>query len=185
MPICKTCNESYPQQRKDMGYTVCVDCSTEPGWSCSALTFHKTGNSIEIIKDPEVAYNINQMAARKSFGVMSGITGRYRRYQEDTNSTPTKKKWVDMTGEVYSTRKQTIGTLSGKTVDFESQGTYAVNLLESEGLDASITWIKQEYRNLHLSQSDFVRLIKMIRALVQQVPPSAQNDLKQPDNNNI
>ena len=141
MPICKTCNESYPQQRKDMGYTVCVGCSTEPSWSCSALTFHKTGNSIEIIKD--------------------------------------------MTGEVISTRKQTIGTLSGKTVDFESQGTCAVNLLESEGLDASITWIKQEYRNLRLSQSDFVRLIKMIRAIVQQVPPSAQNDLKQHDNNNI
>ena len=90
-----------------------------------------------------------------------------------------------MTGEVYSTTKKTLGTLSGKTVDFEAQGIHAVNLLESEGLDASITWIKQEYRDLRLSQSDFVRLIKMLKALVQQVPPSAQNDLKLPDNNDI
>lgn len=162
---CKTCGEPYPQQRKDMGYTVCVDCSTEPGWSCSALTFHKTGNSIEIIKDPEVAYNINQMAARKSFGVMSGITGRYSRYRPDTDNKPAKKTRVDMTGKVISIRKQTIGTLSGKTVDFEAQGAHAVNLLESEGLDSSINWIKQEYRDLRISQSDFIRLVKMIKCM--------------------
>jgi len=181
---CK-CGQHIPSQRLEMGYSVCVECSTEPGWSCSALTYHKTGNTIQIIKDPELAYNINQMASRKSFGVMSGITGRYSRYRPDTTSTPTKKKWIDKTGEVYSTNKKTLGTLSGKTVDFESQGAYAVSLLDSEGLDASVTWVKQEYRDLRLSQSDFVRLIQMLKAMSPTSPPSVQHDLKQPDNDNI
>jgi hypothetical protein len=165
MANCKTCGEAYPQKRRDMGYTVCVTCSTEPGWSCSALTFHKTGNSIEIIKDPELAYNINQMASRKSFGVMSGITGRYSRYRPDTDTQPTKRKIIDKTGEVYDVKKKSMGTLSGQTVDFDAQGNKAIDIVESEGLESAITWLKNEYRNLRLSQPDFVRLVQMIRIL--------------------
>lgn len=168
-----------------MGYSVCVDCSSEPAWSCSALTYHKTGNTIQIIKDPELAYNLNQMASRKSFGVASGVTGRFKRYQPAKEHLPSRRLNIDRTGEVFNTSKKTLGTLSGKTVDFESQGAYAVSLLDSEGLDASVTWVKQEYRDLRLSQSDFVRLIRMLKAMGPTSPPSAQHDLKQPDNDNI
>ena len=174
-PLCKKCNESYPQQRKDMGYTVCVKCSTEKGWSCSALTFHKTGNSIEIIKDPEVAYNINQMASRKSFGVMSGITGRYRKYNPNQDTEPKKGKFIDQTGLVYDNKKQSLGTLQGQTIDFENQGQQAFSILEREGFEQSISWIKNEYKQLRLSPDDFVKLIGMIKAIGNNIPESSYN----------
>lgn len=165
MPICKTCKKSYPQQRKELGYNVCVDCSTEEGWSCSSLTYHKTGNTIQIIKDPEAAYNLNQMASRKSFGVMKGITGQYKRYVKDSNEPKKELKVEDKTGQVYSSNRRVKGTINGITVDFEKQGTEAMNILESKGLEASISWIKAEYKEQRLSQEDFVKLVQMIKLI--------------------
>tara|TARA_B100000497_G_C7533737_1_gene323512 strand:+ start:63 stop:566 length:504 start_codon:yes stop_codon:yes gene_type:complete len=165
MPICKKCNSRFPQERLDMGYNVCVDCSTEETWSCSALTYHKTGNSIEIIKDPEVAYNINQMATRKNFGVMSGVTGRYKRYVKDEDK-PTKiVDHEDKTGQVFSSNRKVLGSLKGKTINFENQGKQAMFILDNEGLEQSIEWIKNEYQDLNLSQEDFVKLIKMVKII--------------------
>jgi hypothetical protein len=164
-PKCKKCAESYPQERRDMGYKVCVSCSTEPGWSCSALTFHKTGNSIEIIKDPEVAYNINQMASRKNFGVMSGITGRYRRYQEDTNVNRKRQEVEDKTGMVTYGKVHSVRGLNGNTVDFDKQGAEALRILNDEGLSSSIDWLKTEYKEFRLSQKDFVKITQILKAI--------------------
>ncbi len=164
---CKTCGENYPQERRDMGYTVCVSCSTEPGWSCSALTFHKTGNSIEIIKDPEVAYNINQMAKRKNFGVMSGITGRYRRYQEDTGANQKRQSVEDRTGMVTYGKVHSVKGLHGNTVDLDKQGAEALRILDEDGISASMDWIKTEYKELRLSQKDFVKIVQILKAINQ------------------
>jgi len=165
MPICKKCNESYPQKRLDMGYKVCVNCSTEEGWSCSALTFHKTGNSIEIIKDPETAYNINQMASRKNFGVMSGITGNYRRYQKDSDVKPRSVAYENQTGEIYNGKVHAVRGLKGQTVDFEKQGSEAMIVAESNGLNAAVSWLKNEYKELRLAQQDFVKLVQILKAI--------------------
>ena len=45
---CK-CNKIIPQGRVDLGYTVCVDCSTTEQYGCAPLINHKTGNSIQIM----------------------------------------------------------------------------------------------------------------------------------------
>ena len=164
-PICKECNKTYPKKRKDMGYKVCVDCSTEKGWSCSALTFHKTGNSIEIIKDPEVAYNINQMASRKSFGVMSGITGRYRRYNPNQGTQPKRSKVIDQTGLIYEHKHERKGTRPGITINFDKQGETAFNILERDGFEEAIEWVKEEYKKLRLYPHDFVKLIGMLKTI--------------------
>ena len=167
-PICKTCKETYPQKRKDMGYTVCVKCSTEPGWSCSALTYHKTGNTIQIIKDPEVAHNINAMAQRKSFGVMSGITGRYSKYRKESNVPKRKPKYEDQTGLIIEHRKQSMGVLNGITKDFNKTGKIAIDILESKGLDKAKEFIRNEYHNLDLSPNDFTRLMAMVKLFNEQ-----------------
>ena len=164
-PKCKTCGEHYPQERRDMGYTVCVSCSTEPGWSCSALTFHKTGNSIEIIKDPEVAYNINQMASRKNFGVMSGITGNYKRYRDDSDTKPKRTEVVDQTGMVTFGKVHSVKALDGQTVDFDQQGSEAMQIADDNGLSAAIDWLKDEYKKLRLAQQDFVKLVQILKTI--------------------
>jgi len=146
-----------------MGYKVCVKCSTEPGWSCSALTHHKTGNTIEIIKDPEVAHNINAMAQRKSFGVMSGITGRYPKYHKESNAPKRKPKFEDQTGLIIERRKESLGVLNGITKDFNKTGKLAIDILESKGLNAAKEYILNKYHNLDLSSKDFTQLIAMVK----------------------
>lgn len=162
---CKKCNEAYPQKRKDLGYDVCVNCSTEKGWSCSALTFHKTGNTIEVIKDPEVAYNLNQMASRKSFGVMSGITGRYKKWIDPDKEEEQRSNRIDETGKTYEVNRTTKGVLPGKTINYKQTGRVAMDILDNDGMNEAISFVTEEYKQLRLSPSDFTSLIGMIRIL--------------------
>lgn len=76
--ICK-CGNKIHDKRVKLGYKTCVQCSNEKKWGVNPLTFHKTGNTIEVIKDPELAEEISNMAQRRNYGVMKGVTGSYKR----------------------------------------------------------------------------------------------------------
>jgi len=65
--ICK-CGNIIPKKREEIGYKLCVQCSTENKWTGNLMVFHKTGNSYEIIKDPEVAEKMASMSSRNGFG---------------------------------------------------------------------------------------------------------------------
>jgi hypothetical protein len=92
--ICK-CGKEIPERRVKLGYKTCVQYSNEPKWSANPLTFHKTGNTIEVIKDPELAAEINYMAQRRNYGVMKGVTGSYKRNKPVTPRKPKQKKLSD------------------------------------------------------------------------------------------
>ena len=66
--IFTKCGDIIPKIRKDLGYLKCVNCSDEAKWSGNLVVFHKTGNSYEIIKDPEVAANVARLSSRNGFG---------------------------------------------------------------------------------------------------------------------
>ena len=72
MPQCPKCLGPMPQGRLDLGYKVCVNCSTTQSYSCIAITNHKTGNTIQIVSK-EVADKVNKLASRKGYGVMTGM----------------------------------------------------------------------------------------------------------------
>ena len=46
---CNKCNKEIIQGRVDLGYKDCVKCSTVEGYGCVAITYHKTGNTIQIM----------------------------------------------------------------------------------------------------------------------------------------
>ena len=46
---CIKCNSIIPQGRVNLGYKVCVNCSTTEAYGCAPLINHKTGNSIQIM----------------------------------------------------------------------------------------------------------------------------------------
>lgn len=75
---CK-CGNKIPDVRVKAGYKTCVKCSTEEKWGCSQLIYHKTGNTIEVIKDRELCEQINAMAKRPGFGVCVGVKGTIKR----------------------------------------------------------------------------------------------------------
>ena len=67
---CK-CKNIIPIQRVNLGYNSCTDCSTIEQYGCAPITFHKTGNSIQIMSS-EDARKIAKMTRRKGYGTMLG-----------------------------------------------------------------------------------------------------------------
>ena len=66
--ICK-CQNIIPKQRVNLGYQVCVHCSTTEQYGCSAITYHKTGNSIQIMSSSDAA-KIAKMTRHRGYGTM-------------------------------------------------------------------------------------------------------------------
>lgn len=94
--ICK-CGNKIPDARIKLGYKNCVECSDEKKWGVNPLTFHKTGNTVEVIKDPDLAEEINNMAQRRNYGVMKGVTGSYKRKKHITPRKPKQEKITEFT----------------------------------------------------------------------------------------
>ena len=66
--ICK-CKNIIPIQRVNLGYKVCGGCSQTEKYGCSAVTYHKTGNSIQIMSSSDAA-RIAKMTRRRGYGTM-------------------------------------------------------------------------------------------------------------------
>ena len=67
---CK-CDNIIPQGRVTLGYKSCVDCSTTERYGCVPITYHKTGNSIQIMSRSDAA-KIAKMTQRRGYGTMLG-----------------------------------------------------------------------------------------------------------------
>jgi hypothetical protein len=65
---CK-CKNIIPMQRVNLGFKVCVGCSKTEKYGCSAITYHKTGNSIQIMSSSDAA-KIAKMTQRRGYGTM-------------------------------------------------------------------------------------------------------------------
>jgi hypothetical protein len=76
---CKSCGQHINPKRVELGYHTCVSCSTEERWSGVPVINHKTGNEIQIVKDPEVAAEFMAKTARVGFGTMRGMTTGYKK----------------------------------------------------------------------------------------------------------
>ena len=75
---CKKCSNKIPTTRSDMGYTICVDCSTEEKVSCHTIYPHKTGSYIQVVSK-EQSENLNRLDRR---GV--GVTKSAKYYKPFT-----------------------------------------------------------------------------------------------------
>ena len=62
---CKLCSNNIPTARTDMGYTICVDCSTEEKKLGHIIYPHKTGAYIQVV-DKETHDNLNRLDRRGS-----------------------------------------------------------------------------------------------------------------------
>ena len=68
---CIKCNSIIPQERVNLGYKTCVNCSTTEAYGCAPLINHKTGNSIQILSRSDAA-KIAKMTQRRGYGTMLG-----------------------------------------------------------------------------------------------------------------
>ncbi len=84
------CTHNIPKQRLALGYTTCVECSTEEKLGCIDTINHKTGNSIQVMSRAEADQAV-KLTKRAGFGTLLAITKgssqRKTKYQYDGCST--------------------------------------------------------------------------------------------------
>ena len=133
---CK-CGIEIPKGRISLGYKVCIDCSTEPRWSVVQVNYHKTGNTTEVIKDPEVAADFIFMSSRKGFGVMRGLTSSRKKTPIIKDPKPEKK--------IEDTSPKIISKVCDRYMPkyyFEEVGEKAAKITEELGYDEGIKYIE-------------------------------------------
>ena len=67
---CK-CDKIIPEGRVNLGFRVCVSCSSVKAYGCAPVINHKTGNSIQIMSARD-AERIARLTRRKGYGTMLG-----------------------------------------------------------------------------------------------------------------
>ena len=77
---CNRCSNSIPKARSDMGYTICVNCSTEEKKVGHIIYPHKTGAYIQVL-DKDTHKELNKLDRRGYKG-----KGGYKHYKELTIS---------------------------------------------------------------------------------------------------
>ena len=84
------CNHNIPQARLDLGYKVCVECSTEEKLGCIDTINHKTGNTVQVMPR-EDADKASKLTKRAGFGILRSMSGgssqRKTKYKYDGCST--------------------------------------------------------------------------------------------------
>ena len=63
------CNNIIPQGRLNLGYKICVNCSTVERYGCAPVINHKTGNSIQIMSMSD-SIKISKLTRRSGYGTM-------------------------------------------------------------------------------------------------------------------
>ena len=95
---CSRCNKSGLQQRIDMGYTICTNCSTEDKVSCHTIYPHKTGGYIQVVSKEE-SENLNRLDRR---GTSKKTARHYKEFKVDEVPTPKPIRREDTSSIVHT-----------------------------------------------------------------------------------
>jgi len=134
------CNHNIPQARLDLGYKVCVDCSTEEKLGCIDTIHHKTGNTIQVMSR-EDADKANKLTKRAGFGILRSMSN---------GSSQRKSNMI--TGCSTST--------IGNEVSFEHIGKTYMDYLEVDK-EIAQRFIDRALNNLDISENQYNK-IKLI-----------------------
>ena len=127
---------------------TCTECSTIEQVGCVDITYHKTGNTIQVM-DKESAAKINKLAQRAGYGIMRGLRGG--------SSSQSKTKLTGNTGSVMRipTRE-----------DFENTGQKVMTILDIKGKDSAIKYINDALESRMISGSDSRQLKDIVNTFM-------------------
>jgi len=147
---CIHCKKEIQEQRIIAlpNTKTCTGCSTTEQVGCVDITYHKTGNTIQVM-DKESAAKINKLAQRAGYGIMRGLRGG--------SSSQSKTKLTGNTGSVMRmpTRE-----------DFENAGQKVMNILDVKGKDSAIKYINEALESRMISGSDSRQLKDIVNTFM-------------------
>ena len=135
------CNHNIPQARLDLGYKVCVECSTEEKLGCIDTIHHKTGNTIQVMSR-EDADKASKLTKRAGFGILRSMAG---------GSTSQRKAKI-----INGCSLTTIGN----DVSYEHVGKTYIDYLEVDK-EIAERYINRAINSLEISQNQYNTIKKL------------------------
>jgi hypothetical protein len=156
---CKSCGQSISEARLLIipNTEHCVNCTSESRWSSVPIINHKTGNTIEVVKDPEVAAEFHKLSSRAGFGTLRGL-------RMGKSSTEKVKLTASVsTHSLYVTPEQ-----------IEEIGKRATDLWESLGQARAERWLTAKVEAGTITRLHADKIIRMIKVILQPKPEPVQ-----------
>lgn len=147
--FCISCRNPIPKGRLSiMPLTItCVNCSEEKQWSAIHVIHHKTGNEIQIVKDPVAAAEFRKLSARVGFGTLRGL--------KPGVSGGTKRRHAKSIATCIVASKET----------FEQVGKKAMDYYEMIGIEKAIAYLESQEQERVLSVTQYIKIKTILLAL--------------------
>jgi hypothetical protein len=147
---CKSCGSVIPFKRLEIipGCTTCVNCSSEAKFSGVPVINHKTGNEVQVVKDPEAAKEFLKKSSRAGYGTMRGVSSG--------NTALAKKKVKGLVG--------TTASVPGKE-QFERIGKIAMKEFETFGIVRCTKLVQTAVSNRNITQLQGEKILQLINLL--------------------
>lgn len=157
---CRSCLTSVHEGRWQLGYRTCVKCSVESKWSGVPVINHKTGNEIQIVKDPEVAAEFLAKSARVGFGTLRGVSSSYR---SKLNMPTVQVKRVE-------SKPVTDRVLEKRPLphQFEEVGLQVMEKLESGSVEAALACIDRAREEGRIYGNHAAQLREIVKIMASQ-----------------
>lgn len=147
--ICKSCNNTLPRKRVELGYKHCVDCSTTETYGTIDIVYHKTGNTVEHV-DKATADKVNKMSRRGGYGSSLGRIGKG--------------------GPKEFSNKIEIGcstAVIGSNGMFDKVGNEMMFQYDLHGVDKALTYLERCYKNMSINMTQYIKLKQTLQAFSQ------------------
>ena len=139
------CTHNIPKQRLALGYTTCVECSTEEKLGCIDTINHKTGNSIQVMSR-EDADKASKLLQRAGYSTLRALSGK----------STTKKRKILKGCRLTNVGSQQLYDQIGKTyLDY-----YDVDK------DLATRYLQRALNNYEISQLQYNNIIKLTKLII-------------------
>ena len=148
---CIECNTKIPNERYQMGYTTCVNCSTEEKVSCHTIYPHKTGAFIQVISK-EQSENLNRLDRRGYSGMKKA-----RNYKSIIKQ---KSKDLDKTAKVVRNRFSSVNNINH--LDYNNALNQVMNYFNEWGYEPTLKYLHELNRSGDIPLTTRIKLQDVI-----------------------
>ena len=128
---CKKCDVNIPKARLEMGYDVCVNCSTEQKKVGHVIYPHKTGAYIQVM-DRDTRDNLDRLDRR-------GVTAKTSRHYKTI--VKKKSKDLDKTAKVVRNRPSSLDNI--KLIPYDELLKMVMDYYDEWGYEPTIRYLKE------------------------------------------
>ena len=128
---CKKCDVNIPKARSEMGYDVCVNCSTEQKKVGHVIYPHKTGAYIQVM-DRDTRDNLDRLDRR-------GVTAKTSRHYKTI--VKKKSKDLDKTAKVVRNRPSSLDNI--KLIPYDELLKMVMDYYDEWGYEPTIRYLKE------------------------------------------